>query len=498
MAEQWGKYRLRRLIARGGMAEVHEAELIGPSGFLKPVCLKQVRPEHAANADFVQMFESEARIAATLHHPNVVEVYDFDRHEGRLFLVMELVDGLDLRDVLAAAGALGLRVPPELAVLVMDGLLAALAHAHGQQVDGEPRPVIHRDVSPHNILLTVDGLVKLADFGIAKARGLSDATRTGVVKGKFAYLSPEQARGGDVGPASDLFSAGLVLYEMLAGRRLFRGGKAEELVAQVLAFRSAEVPGASAALNGFLGRLLAPDPADRFPGAAAAREALAEVGVRAATAEACGKLVALLKKERADKAAVSRASSSASDAPSESRITQPSPHPAPGSRVRALALGAAAILAVAALALFAARWRTAAREPEPRGIEVRPAIEVKAPSRPAAPRPAVMTLAPAEPAAASAPAAEQAPEPPAAPVGRAAPAERKTEDRAGTLEVNVKPWAKVAVDGVERGTTPIKNLELDSGPHRLTLVNEALGYEHSAIVQVRPGQRSVVTKTIGQ
>jgi serine/threonine protein kinase len=227
---QWGKYRVKRLIATGGMAEVFEAEMTGPGGFAKQVCLKRIRPEFMSDAHFIKMFQAEARIAAMLHHSNIVSVFDFDMHDGRMFLTMEYVEGCDLKKLLADFNRRRFRPPLGFSVYIMAGLLAALDHAHTRRSsDGGPQPVIHRDVSPHNVLISTEGVVKLADFGIAKSKGLSSPTTIGMVKGKLAYLAPEQMVGESASVSSDLYSAGLVMLEILKGARPVCGVRHQDL-----------------------------------------------------------------------------------------------------------------------------------------------------------------------------------------------------------------------------------------------------------------------------
>ena len=221
--ETIGNYRVLRSIGKGGMAEVFAVEKSGPAGFEKKLCLKRIRREYADDIAFIESFESEARIVSRLQHPNIVQVFDFFRQERDLCLVMELIDGMDLRDVLNLVGRFGLLLPADVSVYILESLLLALQHAHSLTIKGETVSVIHRDVSPHNLLISTAGVVKLADFGIAKARGLSQQTQTGVLKGKLCYMSPEQLKGGGapIGPESDLFAAGVVFWEMLAKERLF-------------------------------------------------------------------------------------------------------------------------------------------------------------------------------------------------------------------------------------------------------------------------------------
>lgn len=220
------KYRLGERLGRGGMAEVFRAEHRGAEGFSRPVAVKQMLPALSAEPEFEAMFRNEAQLAARLHHPNVVSIFDFDRDpEGRLFIAMELVEGSDLRHLMDAG-----RVPAPLCAHIAAQLLEALAYAHDLEQDGRRLGLVHRDVTPHNVLLTWDGHVKLSDFGIAKAVERTSMTATGVLKGKVAYMSPEQIEGTPLDGRSDLFALGIILHEMLVGRPLFRGDGAPDRV----------------------------------------------------------------------------------------------------------------------------------------------------------------------------------------------------------------------------------------------------------------------------
>ena len=223
--EQVGEYVLEEMLGKGGMAEVFRARRRGVKGFERVVCLKRVLPSLAGNAEFVAMFAKEARLAARLSHPNIVQVHDLGEHEGSLYMTMELVRGRDLLAILRACAARRVPMPPEAAAYVLRDVCRALSAAHEHHDDGgAPAPIIHRDVSPQNIMIGDDGVVKLVDFGVAKAlfEG-GDQTRAGVVKGKFSYLAPELLEGARASTQSDLFSAGVVLHEALTGARLFLG-----------------------------------------------------------------------------------------------------------------------------------------------------------------------------------------------------------------------------------------------------------------------------------
>ena len=212
------------------MAEVFVGSTIGAEGFSRRVAIKRVLPGFSDNEAFARMFVAEAQISSRLVHPNIVSVLDFDRDpEQRLFLVMEMVEGKDL-DTLLASGPL----PVPVVIFIISEVLRGLGYAHDLPVGEDMRGVIHRDVSPHNVLLSWEGSIKVSDFGIAKARAASEATASVFIKGKPAYMSPEQANGMPLDGRSDLFAVGIMLWEMLAGHRLFVGTDTRSTLAAVL------------------------------------------------------------------------------------------------------------------------------------------------------------------------------------------------------------------------------------------------------------------------
>src|SRR5690606_29379467 len=186
-----GKYQLLRRLATGGMAELFLARAKAIHGFEKLVVLKRILPQHAENDDFIRMFLAEARLAATLHHPNIVQVYDIGGEEGSYFFTMEFVQGVDLRKLVRAARKKNKALPLEHILHVIMGMAAGLNHAHEKVgLDGKPLGIVHRDVSPSNVLVTFEGGVKIVDFGIAKAASAQVATIAGTLKGKIPYMSP--------------------------------------------------------------------------------------------------------------------------------------------------------------------------------------------------------------------------------------------------------------------------------------------------------------------
>lgn len=222
MSESYfGKYRLVRHLAEGGMATIWLAEQTGPEGFNKELVIKRLLPSLAKDRLFTDMFLDEARLASKLAHPNIGQILELGQLEGDYFIAMEFVDGLSLEAIIDAYDEHGAMAPDLAARLVAD-VLKALEYAHeATDRHDEPLEIVHRDVTPSNILVSNDGIVKLVDFGVAKAVKHHSQTQTGAVKGKYPYMSPEQIRDEDVGPASDVFSAGITFYEMLTGERPF-------------------------------------------------------------------------------------------------------------------------------------------------------------------------------------------------------------------------------------------------------------------------------------
>ena len=218
-----GSFEIVRKLARGGMAEIFLARTRGPSGFEKLVVLKKVLPKYAGKDRFVQLFLEEAKLAASLDHPNIAQVYDIGMVDGSYFFTMEYLHGQDVRSILHRTWLTGERFPIEHAVQIARHVASALHFAHEKpRGDGTLLGIVHRDVSPSNVIVTYDGATKLLDFGVAKTAASTVKTRTGALKGKIAYMSPEQARGAPLDRRSDIFSVGVVLWEMVTTQRLFR------------------------------------------------------------------------------------------------------------------------------------------------------------------------------------------------------------------------------------------------------------------------------------
>ncbi len=223
--DRFGQYEILERIASGGMAELYRARRSGVEGFQKIVAIKKILPHLADNEGFIAMFADEAKLAAQLNHPNIVHIYDLGKIEaGGYFIAMEHVEGRDLRAILESARELGMPLPVPLAVYVASKVASALDYAHRRRDgDGRDLHIVHRDVSPQNILISYEGDIKLCDFGIAKAASKVSQTESGALKGKIQYMSPEQAWGKPIDRRSDLFSLGTVLYELLTEQKLFPG-----------------------------------------------------------------------------------------------------------------------------------------------------------------------------------------------------------------------------------------------------------------------------------
>ena len=299
-----GRYEILRPIASGGMAQVHLGRAVGAGGFERQVAIKTMHPHLAKQEDFVAMFLDEARLSARVHHPNVVATLDVQQDDEGIFLVMDYVDGFSLHAILAASRAEGRPLPLGLTLRIFLDTLAGLHAAH-ELTDGGgvPLEVIHRDVSPHNILVGVDGAARLTDFGIARAAVRLAATSDGNMKGKLRYMAPEQLGSGKLDRRADLHAAGAVLWEMLAGVGLVRGENEGVCLMQIARpekesprAHNPDVPGSLAAAC--LGALRL-HPEERYATAAAFAEAIedaaAEAGILVASPREVAALVRALK-----------------------------------------------------------------------------------------------------------------------------------------------------------------------------------------------------------
>jgi serine/threonine-protein kinase len=469
--ERFGKYRLIAPLASGGMAEIWRAEADGPAGVRTEVAIKLVRGAPSASADFARMLVEEARLVSRLHHANVVQLFELVEAGGRFGLVMELVRGRDLGKVLERCRELGVRPGLARAVLIGAEVARALAYAHRLSLDGRPVGLVHRDVSPHNILISYEGEVKLADFGIARATSRLDLTDPGTVKGKLAYMAPEQARGEPLDGRADVFALGVVLWELCAGRRLFARESDAATLAAVLDGAPVGPPSAwneavPPALDELVLAALARDPARRTPSAEALRAGLAAQWLELARDQEEQDLRGLMQRlwPEGDLPTMAAEATALRPAPA-ARSAAPAPDTASATRLapagrRRRAIGAALVVAV-----LVAAWGW-------HRLAVRPAAEGTIPagaSRPSAP-----------------------PEPPRGAHGlwTLAGSDDAARGRGeGVVQVHVVPWAVVKVDGATVGETP-QELRLAAGAHALRVEHPALGSAEIEL-SVEPGRRQL-------
>jgi serine/threonine protein kinase len=271
-SSDYGRYLLLEKIATGGMAEVFRAKRKGVEGFEKIVALKRILPHLSSNKDFVDMFIAEAKMVASLSHPNIVQIFDLGIIDETYYIAMELVEGKDLRTILTRARNRNTLFGVDLAALIAARVSAALEYAHRHRdTEGRELRIVHRDVSPQNILISLEGEVKLVDFGIAKAATKASHTDTGSLRGKLLYMSPEQAWGKPLDKRSDLFALGAVFYEILTGHLLFSASSEMSVLERVREARfvapSSLNPAVPIELEAVVMRLLHKDPQDRYPDA---------------------------------------------------------------------------------------------------------------------------------------------------------------------------------------------------------------------------------------
>ncbi|ABS25603.1 serine/threonine-protein kinase [Anaeromyxobacter sp. Fw109-5] len=543
----FGKYRLLEPLASGGMADVWRAEVSLAAGVVKEVALKLVRGEHEADGDFVRMFIEEARLASRLGHANVVQVFEFDQVDGRYYIAMELVRGHHLGRVVERARERGERLGLARAVHLGAEVAKALAYAHRLSEGGRPLGLVHRDVSPHNVLVSFEGEVKLADFGIARAMGQAGLTAPGTLKGKLAYMAPEQARGEAVDARADVFALGVVLWELCAGRRLFARESEAATLGAVLEDAAVSPPSAwneevppelDAAVLGALER----DPARRTRSAEDLARALADVLLRITRSAAdvdlrtfmhrlwpegpaaarppertrvrpvpvAAEPVAGATRVSAPAAAVLAAEASArgDDEEAATRTVPPAAGEARRSRrsrpvAIAIAVVAAAALLAGALLLRggsaasrAASTDTAGHAPAAPERTPPPAgAGGPSPAPTPAPQAAPVLAAPAqlEPAAPPARVSELAPLPAVETLRIAARlnglAVPPASSGHGVLGVNAVPWGTVFVNGVRVGETPL-DVRLPAGRYRVR-VEHPKGAD-TRVIDVAPGRRTQV------
>jgi eukaryotic-like serine/threonine-protein kinase len=504
---EFGKYQLLRKIAKGGMAQLYLAIQRGPHGFEKVLVLKCVLPELCQGQEFVQMFLDEARLAAHLDHDNIVRVYDFGEVKGQYFLAMEYLPGEDLASMLQTCRRGGRQLPLELVADIVIGAARGLHFAHGlSDARGRPLNIVHRDVSPSNIIVTYHGTVKLVDFGIARAETNVIKTAAGTLKGKFMYLSPEQAAGDAVDRRSDVFALGTVVYELLTGVRIFK--RDSDLATMEAVLRAPIMPPSEhrldlpKELDRIVMKALSRDLGTRYQSAAELAEDLSRFLVDRGyvrSEEALADFLTELfgEERRAGKlqvaqatlpdpdASIQRTPSLLRDLPSglspirsESEVSiVPVPTTPEGASLATMlrgarrrwvlsaagALGLALIVGLTARVVTGKHHPAESSKPEERQLPIAP----PAPAPPATPTPAP-------------PAAESAVPPPT-------PAAAHKVAK-GKLNLDTSPWTEVFLNGKSLGETPLLNVLLPAGRHTLKLVNDGKGIHTAIEIEIEPGK----------
>jgi len=450
-----GQYVLHDEIASGGMGAVHIGRSRGHGGFARTVAIKRLHSAQAQDPEFAAQFLKEARLASRIHHPNVVPTLDVVAGNGELLLVMEYVHGCSLAQAIRGAKTRRWPVPPAVATSILAQALRGLHAAHEARSEtGERLDLVHRDVSPQNILVDSEGIARLVDFGVAKAAGYGATTREGHLKGKLAYMAPEQVSLGVVDRRTDVYAAAIVLWELLAGERLFASDTEATTFVRVsrggappIASRSSVAPELAAVVD----RALSVAPDDRFPTAIDMALALEQCGpataaeVAAWLASVCteqlarsSELIAAIEREEASERSAPSAAAPA-PAPSTARAEEPtvtSFDRPPRKRTRSLLAGAGALaLLVGAVALYAARisGRTAA-EPN---VSVAAKATASVPGPETSPSAASITpLATTEAPSATATASAR----PTRPRGTTAPAARSASAKAAEHRCRVEAF----------------------------------------------------------
>ena len=550
MTTPLGKYKLVMLIAAGGMAEVYLARQAGAAGFEKTVCLKRILPHLARDKSFVEMFLNEARLASQLDHPNIVSIFDLGEANGNYFIAMEFIDGPNLRSVAKRATELGEHLPLAEVIKIVSQAAAGLQYAHDlTDKDGHSLGLVHRDISPDNVMVHRNGTAKVVDFGIAKAANSAGNTRTGTLKGKVAYMPPEQLRGEALDRRVDVFALGVVLYELLAGKRPWEADNEVALIGQIMTSEPQPLselrPDAPPELVGIVHKALAKNRDERYQDCnelIADLEALlvqlgqsitsarvadfvraygppreevptdgTEAGMGAVQDETFGTGAAapILAQQAAEQAS----SGPTSDGdPGTLMMPQGAPQP----QGRGVLYGAIALVVIV-LAGGGGAWLWLHREAPPDDTPV--AVER---AQVAQPLPAPLAPAPApvpEPAKVE-PVTDKAPRkvakvetpPPALLQQQPAVVVVREEPRPappppppvvvtakGELVIQVRPWAKIEVDGVEVGVTPLAApVQVTAGTHKVRFVNSDLGRDFVKSVEVAPNERKVMKEILDE
>jgi serine/threonine-protein kinase len=524
----FGKYELISRLAAGGMAEIFLARTKSIQGFEKYLVIKKILRNRTNDPEFVRMFLDEARVAATLDHPNIVQIYDVGHIESEYYIAMEYLRGHNLIEIVRAGAKLGYSKPPlEHVMSILSGVCAGLHYAHEKRdFQGRPLEIVHRDITPQNVVVTFDGAVKVVDFGIAKAATREVETLAGTLKGKIGYMSPEQCRGLAVDRRSDLFAVGIILYELTTGKRLYHERSDFETLKKIIEGPVPSprdiLPFYPAALNTIVTRCLQKSADDRYQ---TARDLHADLDAFSRDNQLVTGTVPLaqyMERIFADELAAQKnadaqglvfssqmssptSSTSASYLGEASRRSSQIEAPLVAARrqhvmTRVLQASVAVMLLVAG-GLFV-WWRTKPTQQPTLPAAVAPVVAAPAPpavappavppTAPAAAPPAPLNPAVAAVAAPPPPVAAMAPPPvavPAAPVpGMVAHPHPVAKPGDAHMTVASTPSCEILVDGTPYGATPVIDLAVPAGKHTIVLLNSREGIKEAYKVTLATGQ----------
>ena len=470
------------------MAEVWEARLDGPVGFAKRVAIKRLMASLSEEPQFVGMFLDEARLMAGLTHPHICQVIELGERDGSYWVAMEFLAGHSAYQLIRESVKRGWRIPVELSVLIARDIAEALSYVHGKTDEtGKPLSIIHRDVSPQNVMVTYEGVVKLVDFGIAKAANRTTVTETGQMRGKMAYMPPEQARGESVDGRADQFSLGATLFELVTQTRLYGSLKEMDLFREVavknepLPTVRSRLPEVPEALDALISKMMDRDPAMRFKTMSEVHEALATYLTDNAQSLPGSEALTLYMSNCFPPESRHLFSAQTGTPSVSGRFSQRSRSARP-SKWPMVAAGVGVVMLLGVVA-----WRPWASTDDmvvPPPVVAPPDTAMKVD-----PPPAVVE-APTEPApVVPADAVEQADLAPITATTQENPAKPSVKRLAkGSLSLQTTPWTLVYLGKKSLGETPLVNTPLPAGTHRLRLVNDEKKLSTTIEVEIKPGQ----------
>lgn len=517
-----GRYLLHTRLGVGGMAEVWLARQEGPAGFSKNLVVKKILPHLADDKLFIEMFLNEARLAARLNHPNVVQIFELGEDEGRYFMVMEFIAGRNLRAIHRDQIAAGKLIPVRVLAHLLIGVCEGLHYAHELCDDsGVPLKMVHRDVSPDNILVTFEGQAKVVDFGIAKAVAQATMARTGTLLGKFSYMSPEHAMGEPLDRRTDIYALGVVLYELLAGTTPFQSTNELAVLKAIVSdpppSLAAIRPDVPKALIAIVERAMAKEQENRFPDARSMGQALAAWLRSCPEPTSTAEVADFMNSHFAsDRNMLQRALSKVTKDPQRlwKRLPQSNKSGTGSQSIekrprRSVTTWASALIVLVASATVGAALvvLTSSMLVSPRHVRSSPSEQAGSPDAEASRDKAASSSASV---ATSGPTVNQQPEAPAGapetPPDAGAPRAREAHVEPavsapprppgvaakGRIVVRVNPWAEVTLDGKRVGLTPLAPIEVVPGKHRITLANSELGKTKNVTVDVRSRKDEIV------